>query len=746
MEKQKVGKKMWHRGPWLMRKRVKTSTLLQMEAVECGAVSLGIILSYYGRYEPIENLRVACGVSRDGSKASNIMKAARSYGMLTKGYKKEPNSLRKLKTPFIIHWNFNHFLVVEDFGKGKVYLNDPAHGPTVVTDEEFDKAFTGVVITMEPGEHFERGGEPFSVFRSLGDRLKGIGAGLIYLILAGFALATIGVLIPVFLKIYIDRMLLAGQLDWLPALLLGMGVILALRMLLTVLRERVLLRMETMLSLRMSSMFIWHVLRLPIHFFTHRFAGELAGRVQLNDRVSTFLTGRLAGTMIDLLLVVFYLGFMFAYQASLALAAMGIAALNVAYLLYVSRKRSDQNQKLQSDSGKFMGVSVAGMMNMETLKANGREADFFARWAGYQANLVNSEQKARLSAQYLSAIPILLELFNKALILVLGGWLIWKGEFTVGMLLAFLAFADGFLQPVKQLVSMGSELQEMKGDLMRLEDVLAHPTHDMAGQGIAEERPPKLAETSVVRKLSGSLEVKDAVFGYSPLEAPLIEGLSFSLEPGMSVAIVGGSGSGKSTVARLVAGLCEPWSGSIRLDGMDRPSIPSPVLAGSVALVDQDIRLFDGTIRDNLSLWDETIPEEVLVQAAKDSCIHETISARTNGYDHHVEERGRNFSGGQAQRMEIARALAQQPSLLILDEATSALDPLVEAEIYRNIRRRGCACLIVAHRLSAIRDCDLILVLEQGKVVQQGTHDQLSREEGPYSGLFYASSERKDVS
>ncbi|MEF3306247.1 NHLP family bacteriocin export ABC transporter peptidase/permease/ATPase subunit [Paenibacillus sp. GYB003] len=737
--------KMALRGAGRFRKRIRTPTLLQMEAIECGAVSLGIILSHYGRYEPIERLRIACGVSRDGSKASNIVKAARSYGMEAKGFKKEPDSLRKLKPPFIVHWNFNHFVVVEHFGKGKVYLNDPAHGPTVVSEDEFDKSFTGVVITMEPGERFERGGKPFSVTRSLKERLHGSGQGLAYLLLAGAAMAALGVLVPVFLKVYVDRMLLAGQLDGLVALLLGMGAVMALRMLLTGLREQVLLRMETRLSLRMSGMFIWHVLRLPVSFFAHRFSGELAGRAGLNDRVAAFLTGRLAGTMIDLLLMLLYLVLMFVYQASLALAALGIAALNVAYLLYVSRRRSDLNRKLQADSGKFTGVSVAGMMNMETIKASGREADFFSRWAGYQANLVNSEQKARLSAQYLSAVPVLLELLNKTLILVLGGALVRQGEFTVGTLLAFLAFADGFLQPVKQLVSMGSELQDMKGDLLRLDDVLQHPSGIDGGPAATDEAMPRKGKATV-GKPSGRLEFEQVSFGYSPLEAPLIEGLSFRVEPGMSVAIVGGSGSGKSTVAKLAAGLYEPWSGRVLLGGQERSSIPRPVLAQSVALVDQDIRLFEGTVRDNLSLWDETIPEEVLVQAAKDSCIHETISARTNGYDHPVEERGRNFSGGQAQRIEIARALAQQPSLLILDEATSALDPLVEAEIYRNIRRRGCACLIIAHRLSAIRDCDLILVLEQGKIVQQGTHRELSRADGPYARLFHAAAERMELS
>ncbi|WP_248925951.1 NHLP family bacteriocin export ABC transporter peptidase/permease/ATPase subunit [Paenibacillus hamazuiensis] len=723
--------------------RAFTPTLLQMEAVECGAVSLAIILAYYGRHIPIETLRYDCGVSRDGSKASNILKAARKYGMEAKGYKKEPESLKSLKPPFIIHWNFNHFLVVEGFSGSKVFLNDPAHGPYSASLEEFESSFTGVVLTMVPGDSFVREGRPFSVNSSLIQRMKGYEMEMVYLFIAGLALAGTGVIIPLFLKLFVDRMLLAGQMEWMGALLLGMLVTLILRLLLTYLRQYTLLRLETKFSLSLSAAFVWHILKLPVGFFAQRFVGEIAGRAQANDRIAHFMTEKLAGAVIDTLLIGFYFTFMVLYDDRLALAALLVAGLNVAYLLYVSRKQADRNQKLQMDQGKLWGASIAGLINMESLKASGRESDFFARWAGHQANMTRTEQMLGVSNQYLSAIPVLLEQLNHVVILVIGGFLVLNGSFTVGMLLAFLGFTAGFLTPVNNLVSMGGEVQEMRGHLSRLDDVLKHPAdaaHSAAAESGGEKELQKLPP-----KLSGTLAVRDVTFGYSPLDPPLIEQVTLEILPGTTVAIVGGSGSGKSTLSKLISGLYQPWNGTVEFDGRLRSELPRHVLVNSVSLVDQDIRLFEGSIRDNLTLWDQTIPDKVVVQAAKDSCIHEVIAARPGGYDHLLEEGGRNFSGGQAQRLEIARALAQQPSILILDEATSALDPEIEAAIYSNIRKRGCTCIIIAHRLSAIRDCDRIVVLDRGKLVESGTHEELIQRDGSYRELFHAS-ERSEAS
>lgn len=728
---------------WLSRlpKKQETPTILQMEAVECGAVSLAIILAHYGCYIPIETLRDDCGVSRDGSKALNILKAARKYGLTAKGYKKETNSLRHMKPPFIVHWNFNHFLVIEGFVGDNVYVNDPAHGRSMVPIEEFDQSFTGVVLTMEPGEEFVAHGHAFAVFPSLLNRLKGYGTEWSYLLLSGLALAATGILVPIFLKVFVDRMLLAGQMQWMSALLLGMVVTLLLRMLLTSMRQYALLRLETKLSLSMSSTFIWHIFRLPVHFFTHRSVGEVTGRIQANDWIAKFVTEQLASTVIDILVIGLYLGFMLLYDVRLALVAVVVASMNVVYLLVVSKKQASHNQKLQLDQGKLWGASIAGLMNMESLKANGRETDFFARWAGYQANKIQAEQRLGVSNQYLVAIPPFLAYLNQTLILTIGGVLILNGSFTVGMLLAFQGFTAGFLAPINNLVAMGGMLQTMKGHLTRLDDVLNYPADDTYAQQSDMEH---VAENPPSTKLSGELSLRDVTFGYSPLEAPLIENISLHVAPGSFVAIVGGSGSGKSTIAKLLSGLYHPWSGSITFDGVERSALPRTLLVNSVALVDQDIHLFSGTVHDNITLWDQTIPKSVVVQAAKDSGIHDDINARTDGYEHLVEEGGRNFSGGQAQRIEIARALAQQPSILILDEATSALDPAVEAYIYAQLRRRGCTCIIIAHRLSAIRDCDHIVVLDKGRIVQQGTHDELIQADGSYATLYNAAGKQEE--
>lgn len=721
-----------------------TPTILQMEAVECGAVSLAIVLAYYGCHIPIETLRGDCGVSRDGSNAGNLLKAARKYGMNAKGFKKEPESLRKMNPPFIVHWNFNHFLVVEGFKGNKVYLNDPAHGPLVVSLEEFDESFTGVVLTMEPGDAFLLQGRKFSIIQSLGRRVKGYGPEWTYLALTGLALAALGVLIPIFLKIFVDRMLLAGQMQWMSALLIGMAVTLVLQMLLTSLRQYALLRLETKLSLSMCSSFIWHVLRLPVFFFAQRYVGEIASRARAGDRVAEFVTERLAGTVIDLLLIGVYFCFMLVYDIRLAMVALLIACLNIAYLLYVSRKQSDQNQKMQVEQGKLWGTSLAGLLNLESLKASGRETDFFSRWAGYQANTIRTQQKLGAINQYLSAVPPLLEHLNNTLILCMGGLFILNGSFTIGMLLAFQGFTAGFLKPVNSLVVMGRQLQEMKGHLSRLDDVLRYPV-DRACV-MKEESLKGKKEALLPAKLSGEVILDDVTFGYNPLDVPLIRNVSLQLEPGSSVAIVGGSGSGKSTIAKLLSGLYEPWSGSIAFDGIERTAISRPLLVHSIALVDQDIRLFTGTVRDNITLWDTTIPQSTVVHAAKDAYIHQEISARPGGYGYRLEEGGRNFSGGQAQRIEIARALAQQPSVLILDEATSALDPDVESRIYANLRRRGCTCVIIAHRLSAIRDCERIVVLDKGCIVQQGTHDELIQREGLYARLYNAAAQKEEAS
>jgi NHLM bacteriocin system ABC transporter peptidase/ATP-binding protein len=709
-----------------------------MEAVECGAAALAMVLGYYKRWVPPEELRVECGVSRDGSKASNVIKAARKYGLNAKGLKRDPAQLRSLTLPFIVFWNFNHFVVVDGWRNKRVYLNDPSSGPRWVSEEEFDQSFTGVVLAFERGPEFKPGGTSPSIVNALVSRFRGAETALAFVVLAGLALVIPGLIVPVFTKVFIDEFLVRHMESWVRPLLLGMGITAIIRAALTWLQQYYLMRFRTSLALATGSRFFWHVLRLPVVFYSQRSPGEIGGRVAINDKVAGLLSGELANAFLSVVMVVFYAALMLFYDLVLTLVGVSIAVLNIIFLRAVARTRVDANRRLVADGGKLLGASMTGLRLIETLKASGIESDFFAKWAGYQTKVMNGQQNMGFMNVLLQAVPSFLAGLNGVLILGLGGLRVMDGYMTIGMLVAFQSLMQSFITPVNDLVSLGGKIQELHGDMNRLDDVQKYATDPQADT--PAQQLSSSAENIVLNraKLQGYLELRNITFGYSRLEPPLMRDFSLKLKPGSRVALVGPSGCGKSTVSKLVMGLYEPWEGEILFDGVPRAQTPRAVLNNSATMVDQDIALFEGSIRDNLTMWDHTIPEATVVQAAKDAEIHRIIVARAGGYDASVQEMGNNFSGGQRQRLEIARALVVNPRIVVLDEATSALDPVTEVRIDENLRRRGCTCLIVAHRLSTIRDCDEIIVLERGEVVQRGTHDSLKDQEGLYARLIHA--------
>ena len=724
--------------------RCRTPTLLQMEAVECGAAALGIILGYYKRIVPLADLRQACGVSRDGSKASNILKAAQNYGLTAKGFKvEELEKLYGLKHPYIVFWNFNHFLVVEGFSWERVFLNDPATGPRSVSWQEFDAAYTGVVLSFEPSATFQTGGNKPNLRRSLWQRLSSSVGVLVYCILAGFLLVIPGLAIPVFSQVFVDQVLIENRSDWLRPLILGLILTSVLSGLLTLLQLRFLRRMKIKLSMSMSSQFVWHILRLPVSFYDQRFAGEISSRVQLNDRLASVLSGKLATTVIAAIMVMFYGLIMLQCDVILTMVGVLFAAVNLVALQLVSRWRVDTNLRLIQERGKVEGVAISGLQSIETLKASGLESDFFARWAGYYAKAINAQQSMAVTNQTLGIVPSFLSGITGMLVLVIGGLRVMDGAMSIGMLVAFQGLMQSFMEPIDSLVNLGSDLQEVEGDLTRLDDVLCSPIDPQLDPGVMTSLPssrlkqqaPHYSHPASVR-LQGYLELQQITFGYSRVSHPLIENFYLSLQPGQRVALVGGSGSGKSTIAKLVCGIYKPWQGEIYFDGQPREQVPRCLLTTAIAFVGQEIVTFAGSVRDNLTLWDTTVPEQDLVRACQDVVLHEVILALPGGYDAKLLEGAANLSGGQRQRLEIARALVNNPTILVLDEATSALDTETEKIIDHNLRQRGCSCLVVAHRLSTIRDCDEIIVLEQGKVVQRGTHDSLKQVEGPYLDLI----------
>ena len=707
----------------------KVPVIMQMEALECGAACLAMVAAYYGKWVPLEQVRRDCGVSRDGSNARNVLVAARSYGFAAKGYRYEPDSLRTDgRFPCIIHWNMEHFVVLNGFTKDKAVLNDPARGLVSVSMEEFDRSFTGICLILEPGADFTPGGKPKSVLEFARHRLKGAGPAIAFVVLCTIIGSLLGIIQPAFSRIFYDRLLTGQNPEWFMPFMAALIVFSCLQVFIAGVQMLYSNRINARFAVVGSTSFLWKVLHLPMDFFSQRLAGDIQARQSSNAGVANALVNTFAPLSLQLIMMVFYFVVMVRYSWQLTLLGLVSIAVNMAMARVISQKRINLSRVQMRDGGKLSSATVSGIEMIETIKASGAENGFFGRWAGYQASVNTQQMRSARMEQILGLIPSVISVVCSSAITIAGAWLTMNGQFTVGMIAQFQGFLSSFSGPIGSLISAGQSLMEMRTEMERIEDVMQYPDDP------AFHTAPDEAEGSF-EKLSGMVELRNVTFGYSRLAQPLIRDFNLTLKPGSRVALVGASGCGKSTVAKLISGLYQPWSGEILFDGQPMGSISREKLTGSLAVVDQDIVIFEDTIANNIRMWDTSIEDFEVTLAAWDAQIYHDIMRRDGGFQNKLTEGGKDLSGGQRQRLEIARVLAQDPTIIIMDEATSALDAKTEYEVVSAIRNRGITCIVVAHRLSTIRDCDEILVMDGGLVVERGTHEELMARGGRYTEL-----------
>ena len=709
---------------------VRVPVVMQMEALECGAASLTMVLAYYGKWLPLEQVRADCGVSRDGSNAGNIMKAARRYGLTAKAFRSSVNAIRKSGAfPCIIHWNFNHFVVLCGFRGNYAWLNDPARGNVKVTMEEFVKAFTGICITFAPSETFQPSGKRKSTLSFAKKRLIGAGSAVAFVMLTSAIGYVFTIVNPAFSRFLVDRLLTGENKEQLMPFIALVAAVSVLQVFVAAVQAVYSLKINGKMAVMGSSTFLWKVMKMPMEFFSQRLAGDIQTRHKANATIAATLVNTLTPLAISIAMILFYLIVMLSYSPLLTLVGVLSIAINIFMSRLISEKRVNITRVQARDTGKLAAATVSGIQMVETIKASGAENGYFQRWADYQASVNAQTTRFTVLNQYLGIIPAFVTTLANALVLVLGIWLCMRGEFTLGMVTAFQSFLMSFMTPAMTMIRAGQTIQEMRTQMERVEDVMEYPEDARFSDA------PETEDTNY-DKLSGTVELKNVTFGYSRLAPPLIEDFSLSIKPGGRVALVGGSGCGKSTIAKLVSGLYQPWSGEILFDGKPISEINRAVFTCSVSVVDQDIILFEDTIANNIKMWDSSIEDYEMIMAARDAQIHDDIMARPGGYQEKLSDGGRNLSGGQRQRLEIARVLAQDPHVIIMDEATSALDARTEFEVTKAVNRRGATCIIIAHRLSTIRDCDEIIVLDHGKVVERGTHEELYAKGGYYTELI----------
>ena len=717
---------------------MRTPVILQLSETECGAACLGIVLAHHGRWADADELREACCVGRDGSTAADVVRAAREYGLEATGWRRGLADLADVPLPAVLFWGFNHFVVLEEIRKSAYSLNDPATGRRTVGEDEFDEKFTGVVLTMTPGADFERVGNRPGIVRELLPWLRDVKAPLFFAAVCGLIMAIPGLALPALLSVFIDQVISGRQSGWGPPLV-GAAVALGVASCLSVwLQLHCLNRLAVRLSVERSERFVARMLRLPSQFFFHRYAGDVAKRSAVVEAIARLASGTVAALAIELTMSLLFLAAVFVYNPLLAVLVAALAVSNAILLRQLHRARREENQRMQRAQVLLSGIGMFGLRNIDTLKATAAEDDYFARWSGQQAHEFTARQKFAELGSVSAALPGLFAFLGSAAVLGLGSWQVISGELTVGMLLGLFALTGSVLRPIGRFVALVDELQILDANMRQVNDVMQAAEDEQFTAG-PRPRPGKVATLGGRLRLAGRVEIRNVTFGYRRNRDPLIEDFSLSVEVGQRVAVIGPTGSGKSTLLKLLSGEFTPWSGEILFDGVPRLEIPREIISNSVAVVSQQVLLFSGTVRDNLTLWNPSVGDRQLADASKDALLHDEVMRRESGYESLVEEGGRNFSGGQRQRMEIARALVNNPAVLVLDEATSALDAASEALIDDALRRRGCTCVIVAQRMSTIRDCDLIVVMDRGHEVQRGVHEDLIADpQGLYSQLMRA--------
>lgn len=704
----------------------KVPVIMQLEELECGAACLCMVLGYYHKWIPIEEVRNTCGVSRDGVSAGNILRAARFYGLNASGYRCPVSTLMKNVTfPCIAFVHGCHFIVVCGVKNGMIYVNDPAKGNDKYTEKEFDEIFNNILIQFSPSESFQPSGKPKSMLSYVKKRLKGTTVAIVFACLTGIIASMIGVISPAFSRVFLDYLLPGENPQWVWPFLILLAIFDFVQIIMTGLQSVYSLRINGKMAVIGNSTFMWKIFKMPIQFFSQRRAGDIQQRQASNATIASTLIETFAPLFLNLLMMLFYLGVMLKYSWILTMIGLFSMSVNILLSQYIAKKRINITSVSMKESANLASTTIIGIDMIESLKSTGAENGFFTKWAGIQANANAQQVQYAKTDVYLSMIPQFITTVTNYLILLSGAWLIMSGEFTIGKLMAFQGFLGSFMSPAITLVDTGRTLQEMRTNMERIDDVMEYPDENIFSE----------KTDSIYQPLSGKIEMKDVVFGYNILSKPLIENFHLSIEPGQSIAIVGDSGCGKSTISKLLSGIYEPWSGKILFDGKPLKEIYKGVFRSSVAVVDQDITLFEGTIADNIRMWDLNVDDMAIIQASKDAQFHDDVMKRPHGYKGKLQEDGRDLSGGQRQKLEIARALASNPSILIMDEATSALDAKNEYEVLQAVKKRNITCIMIAHRLSTIRSCDKICVMESGKIQGIGTHEELMKNNALYQNL-----------